>query len=660
MTAFQNETGGAKDTPGQSPAGGWRLGVLVLLVCGAVAAGHWPALSARALSFDDYQYLVENPLVRSPGWESARRFLTEVLNPSTVGGYYQPLAMISLMLDCGLGGGPDQLEPFHRTSLLLHVANTALVIVLLHRMFGDALSAGLVGLLFGLHPLTVEPIPWVGERKTLLAAFFSLGSLLAYVRYARRPRAATYLVVGGLYVAALLSKPTSTALPLMMLLMDAWPLRRFARRAIAEKVPLLAVAAGSAVVTYLSQAATFVETPGEHGIGRIVLTVCHNAVFYLYQLAWPVELSSHYAFPEPLDLSDGMVRAGVIGTPILISLLLGLRRWTPAPLVSWLMFFVMLFPTMGVVGFTIVIASDKYAYLPAIGLLMLLAAGLTRLRANRGAAVRAALLCAALGIAGAEAVGTRRYLACWQTTEALYGNMLAHCTQPGRRGGGGASFLRFGLGHYYQANGRTQEAMREYRRALELNPEARDPRNNLGLLLADCGAHEEAIGHYRVLLERYPLAADVHNNLGLSLAATGRLEEAVGAYREALRQKPEYVPALNNLGMARGMQNRVAEALDYFQRALVIRPGFVEARNNLAAGLWRLGRLDEARAQYEELARQQPGAAEPHVHLGRVLALQGRWPEAEAEYLAALARSPDNEEARAGLDAARSAKRTLP
>jgi protein O-mannosyl-transferase len=150
------------------------LAILLVIVCAAVFAVHWSALSAQATSFDDEQYLFKNPLVQNPSWKSAWRFLSEVLSPSTVGGYYQPLTMISLMLDFGFGGRADNLMPFHLTSLCLHTVNTALVIVFLYVLFGDLWPAIIVGLLFGVHPLTVEPIPWISERKTLLASFFAL------------------------------------------------------------------------------------------------------------------------------------------------------------------------------------------------------------------------------------------------------------------------------------------------------------------------------------------------------------------------------------------------------------------------------------------------------------------------------------------------------
>ncbi len=202
------------------------LSFLIIATAAIAAAVHWPALSAKAASFDDDQYLTENGLVKNPSLNSARRFLFEVLEPSTVEGYYQPLAMISLMLDYAAGGRETNLRPFHTTSLAFHTANTALVIVLLYMLFGNIWAAAGAGLLFGVHPMTVEPIPWVGERKTLLAAFFALWSLILYVRYSRNGGWKSYAGCFLMYLLALMSKPTSVPLPVVMFLMDYWPLER--------------------------------------------------------------------------------------------------------------------------------------------------------------------------------------------------------------------------------------------------------------------------------------------------------------------------------------------------------------------------------------------------------------------------------------------------
>ena len=287
-----------------------------------VLAAHWPSLSSTAFSLDDDQYLFENQLVQNPGWESARRFLCEVLYPSTVRGYYQPLAMLSLMADYALGGRYNNLLPFHRTSLALHMAITALVIVVLYLLFGRVWIAAGVGLLFGLHPMTVEPIAWVSDRKTLLAAFFALWCLILYVRFTHKNDWRFYVGCILMYVLALMSKPTSLPLPVLMLLMDYWPLRRFKRQAVLEKLPFFVVGAISVGITYISQSrAGPAVLAGGYGLQRMPLMFCHNIIFYLSKIVCPTNLSSYYAFPQPLSLSDTMVLIGVIGTCILIPLL---------------------------------------------------------------------------------------------------------------------------------------------------------------------------------------------------------------------------------------------------------------------------------------------------------------------------------------------------
>ena len=264
-----------------------------------MAATHWPGLSAKALSFDDQQYLTRNVLVQNPGWASAKRFLTEVLEPSTVQGYYQPLAMISLMLDYAAGGRENNLRPFHITSLALHTANTALIIVLLYLLFDNIWAAAAVGLLFGVHPMTVEPIPWVGERKTLLAAFFALWSLI-FLRSlcADRPseilRRLFFDVFAGVNV-----QTYSVPLPLVMLLMDYWPLKRLDIKTLLEKLPLFVLGIISAVITYISQHRTAATTlPTQFGPQYIPLVLCHNIIFYLYKIILPVNLVIALCLPK--------------------------------------------------------------------------------------------------------------------------------------------------------------------------------------------------------------------------------------------------------------------------------------------------------------------------------------------------------------------------
>jgi len=333
--------GSAKKRPPRVASQKEVLVCSLLIVCTLVLVAHLPVLKARALSFDDSQYLNDNVLVRNPGWASTYRFLTEVLEPSSVRGYYQPLTMISLMLDYAFGGRPDNLWPFHLTNLALHAANTALVIVLLYLLFDHPWMAAGIGLLFGLHPMSVEPIAWVCERKTLLAAFFALWSLILFVLFAYKGGWKLSFGCFIMYLLALMSKPTSLPLPLVMLIMDYWPLNRLKRQAILEKLPLFALGGIFVIITYVSQARTAsVSLPSEYGTERIPLIICHNIIFYLRKIIWPADLSCFYGYPEPLALSHPMVLTGVTGTCALIPVLLISLRWTKSIVIGWLIFFV--------------------------------------------------------------------------------------------------------------------------------------------------------------------------------------------------------------------------------------------------------------------------------------------------------------------------------
>ncbi len=522
-----------------------RIGLLaglIVVVCAAVVVTHWPALSARAMMFDDEQYLTMNPLVQNPSWSSAQQFLTEVLEPSTVEGYYQPLTMISLMVDYALGGRDDNLMPFHRTSLALHAANTALVIVLLYLLFGQAWVAAGVGLLFGLHPMTVEPIPWVGERKTLLAAFFALWCLILYLRFVRKNNHRIYIVCLVMYLLALMSKPTSIMLPVLMLVLDYWPLGRWNKQAIEEKLPFFVLGGIFAVITFVSQSRTAIAVvPGIQSVNAIVLTLCHNIIFYPYKIVWPANLSSYYPYPEPLGLLKPMVLAGVVGTCILAHLLVTSLRRTRGVVAGWLFFFAAILPTMGVVRFSIVIAADKFAYLPSIGLLMIVALLLgwfCRGGGKTAAMRRTTAVIAVVILAGAEAVATRRHLAHWRDTVGLYKYMLTLAPD--------APPLHAGLGLALGKEGRVDEAISHYHRALQLKPDYVLAHNNLGNMLLAEGKLDDAIRHYRQVLQSRPDHPEAHNNLGSVLVKQGKIEEAISHYKEALESEPGYITALNS------------------------------------------------------------------------------------------------------------------
>ena len=504
------------------------LGGLVV-VCIIVAATYWPVLSAQAKFFDDNKYLTENELVRNPSWSSAWRFLTEVLNPSTVRGYYQPLAMLSLMADYAMGGRDDDLTVFHATSLILHLANTVLIVVFLYQLFANPWAAALAGLLFGVHPLTVEPVSWLSERKTLLAAFFALWCLIIYVRFVRTNDKKTYLLCMVSFVLALMSKPTSTPVPLLMLLLNYWPLGRLGKKTIVWTIPFFVVSGVAAIITCVSQGSTAVITmPMEYSPGQLLLMICHNIVFYLYKFIWPARLSAYYPLPDTFTLEHPMFLAGIIGTCILIPVLIFSLRWTKSLLVGWLFFFLAVFPTLGVVGFHRVIAADRHIYLPMVGLLLPLLVLLSRFfptSMNIFSRRHVLVLATVLIIVAAEIFATRGYLVYWRDSVGLYSYTLTESPEVGE--------LHNNLGSTLALQKKLNQAIPHFVKAVQLEPSNEKAHYNLGLALAQTAEFERAITHFRKSLELNPNSPYTMINLAYVLATIEKLELRDGT--EALR-----------------------------------------------------------------------------------------------------------------------------
>lgn len=582
--------------------------VLIIAVCALVIAAQWPALSAKAVSFDDQQYVLDNPLVRNPSCQSAERFLTEIFIPSTVVGYYQPLSMISLMLDYTAGAGQNNLYIFHRTSLIIHAANVALIIILLYMLFDSITVAALVGLLFGLHPVTVESIPWISERKTLLAAFFAFASLIFYVRFVRTNSKKSFAACFLMYLFALMSKPTSLPLPFMMLLMDYWPLKRFSRQTVLEKIPLFILTAVFAVITLVSQNLTAgTSLPGqyEHYLGNVPLIIAHNIIFYLAKIFWPVNLSSHYAYPQPFDFANPLLLAYALGAIILILALIISLQWTKALLTGWLIFFVALLPTMQILRFSDVIASDKFAYLPAIGLLIILAAFLVVLQKKRSIPI--AIIISILLIAAAETFATRHYLAYWKDSITLYKRMISFAPD--------SAPLYGNLGNAYGRFGQYDEALDALKTAAKLEPNEPAAHYNLGVNYLKLGQYQQAVDEFKKTVELKPDYADAWNNLGYAYGVFRRYDEQIYACKKAIELKPDNFDAYLNLGAAYGNLGRYLEAADAYAKAVEINPDDSRARFGLAAALDKNGDKDAAFQQYEILKSIDPNSAEKLLEL---------------------------------------------
>ncbi|HSW44430.1 MAG TPA: tetratricopeptide repeat protein [Phycisphaerae bacterium] len=649
--------------------------VLGLLVVGAVAFAHWPALSAGAISLDDWHYLFENPVLQQPSWASAGVVLGEVLKSSTVQGYYEPLTLLSLMLDVAAGGRPDNLRPFHVTSLVLHLFNTLLIVVLLYMLFGRPWVAAGVGLLFGVHPLTVEPVVWVWERKTLLAAFFALWCLIFYVRHVRRPGLPIYAGALVLFVLALLAKPTVTPLPVLLLLLDFWPLGRLGRRAVLEKVPFLVIAGISAIITVVSTAQNAsVALMGEHSLAQLPLKVSYLLVFYFCKIVWPVNLSSIYVLPQPMTLSQPMVLGAAAVTCVLILLVVLLRR-TRAPVMAGLFFITAMSPTLGVVQYSWVAASDKYVYIPAIGLLTALAWLLNRL-AGDPAEARPAWRPAAVGIgivAGASllTIGTRQYLREWQTTERHEFYMLRLAPDsPYTHSGCGIALQASGrhdlsISYYtraielkpdfakvYYNRGTAYSELRDYARAIEdytrairIDPDLSAAYNNRGIVHHELGDYTRAIEDYTRAIELDPHLEEAYSNRGKAWRVLGNYDHAIADYGKSIELKPDDADTYNIRGIAYRDTGDYDRAIADFNKAIELKPDFAEAYYNRGTIYHGLQDYDRAIADFSRTISLKPDFAEAYINRGVAYGDTRDYNRAILDYNRAIELKPEDPDA---------------
>jgi protein O-mannosyl-transferase len=648
---------------------------LTCAVCLASAIALAPCLKAGAFCYDDNLYLQDNHLVQHPGLRAAWQFISEVRAPSTVTGYYQPLTMISLMMDVAAGGSATNLYPFHRTSLLLHILSAAIIAVLLYELFGP-FPACAAALLFAIHPLVIEPLAWIGDRKTLLAAFFSLCSLLSYVYFTRKAGRWRYGLTLLFYMLALLSKPTSTPLPIAMLLLDFWPLKRLSRKGILEKIPMLAVAVISGIVTVISQAqGGNLVTPEGYGSGRIPLVFAYNIVFYIHKMLWPADLSPHYAFPLGMDYSNPLMLAYLLGSITLILLLIVSLRWTRGLMTGWLVFMVMLLPTMQVLQFTNVIASDKYAYLPAIGVLIVIAWALSRIWDRSGRLARTCVMLCILVLAGAEAYGARRQLDCWTDSVTLYTRM-AQVTPK-------AVTVRNNLAIALARKGDLDEAMKQIDIALSLAPEEASCLYTKGSIFADMGQPEEALNYYYRSIKENGSLAGTWYNAGVTLTKLGRPQEAIPYCRRSVELKPNWPKAHLQLGIALARAGQSAEAIPSFEEVIALEPENWRARteladilvtqtkwsaavlhyreslkyhvdydtlNNLASSLVEAGKLDEAGTYYGKAIALRPENVTAYCNLAVIFAKTGKVEQARDLLTKSLQIDPDNARAKGYLE----------
>jgi len=386
-------------------------------------------------------------------------------------------------------------------------------------------------------------------------------------------------------------------------LMDYWPLKRFNLKAVREKLPLFVLLLVFLFITLVSQLRTGGGTfPGQgtHRLLNAPLIICYDIVFYLFKIVWPANLSSHYPYPQPFGLSNPKVLAGVLGTAVLVVLLIFSRRRTPAAIIGSLIFFVTILPTMQIFKFSEVIASDKFLYLPAIGLLMILTSFVLWLTVGRRwRAIAVAII--VLLLAGAEFVATRRYLPYWADTFTLYEHMLTIAPN--------SAPLHGILASAYGRLGQHEKAIEILKHAQTLDPNNPDVYFNFGVAYLRLGKARQAVEVLQKAIALRPYYADAYTNLAVAYGFLGKFEEEIEACRQAIGYKPESVEAWATLGSAYGNLGRIPEAVQAYEYAVRINPKDAQARFGLVYAYLQSGDKESALKEYQVLKQLNPQLA---------------------------------------------------
>jgi len=600
-------------------------GWIALFIAIVTLVVFFPALRNEFVGWDDYELLVQNPHYRGLGWSELGWMFTTFHT-----GHYQPLSWITFAVDYLIWG----MVPlgYHLTNLVLHAANAALFYFLSLRLLSVALSipypsadlrlklaAGFAALFFAIHPLRVESVAWATERRDVLSGLFFLATVLCYlqaVTVSTTSHPWRWLGAAlGCYGLSLLSKASGATLPLVLLVIDVYPLRRLgpgkwfgplAWRVWSEKVPFLLLAAVAAVVAPLAQQdAGAVASLRVHGLASRLAQSLYGLAFYLWKTILPLDLSPLYEVPPHLNpFAWPFLVSGAVVAAISIGVFVFRHRW-PAGVASWLCYAIIVAPVLGIVQSGRQMVADRYSYLSCLAWAIIIGGCLYYYLRQRNAGHRdtgwrhslAASVAAVVILA--FSILTWRQIAVWHDTDTLWKHVLA-VTDKSTFRSGTAHHL---VGRFYSDRGDLNRAIGHLRLSIEIEPTDATTYTDLGAALARQGKLDEAIGNLQHAVALSPTLSLAHFNLGNAFALQGRFVQAEEHLQHALRIKPDYPEAYNNLGKVFAAQGQLDKAIDLFRQAVKIQPDFAEAHHSLAMALAEKGKQEEAAQELQEAMR---------------------------------------------------------
>jgi tetratricopeptide (TPR) repeat protein len=643
----KDEQSGVRQLSSATTTPRWEW-IIYLLLAGVTFVVYLPVKTLDFVNYDDLAYVTANSFVSNGLTWKGVVWAFQNFHSSN----WHPITWISHMVDCQLYG----LRPagHHVTSALFHIANSLLVLRLLKGLTGAFWRSAFVAGLFALHPLRVESVAWVAERKDVLSGFFGLLCLMAYVRYAREkseirnPKFENqkghvfYVMALALFALGLMSKPMLVTWPLVMLLLDFWPLNRMSKsdgretfgyfgKLFVEKIPFFALSAGSSVITFLAQRQGGAVVPVQ---SFPLLFRMENAVMsyvrYLGKLFYPHNMAVVYPKVAGWPMEEVLL-AGIALVVVSVVVLANRRRGYLVA--GWFWFVVTLVPVIGLIKVGEISMADRYTYLPAIGIFLLFTWGISELASGRPK-FSIPLAFGAAGILVGCGLITSRQIPFWQNAETLFKHALAVT--------GKNPLADINLGVYYTQNGQLNRAREHYESAIAINPSFAEPWNGLGYILAEEKKFDEAIPHYEKAVQLKPELTDTRINFGKALFQVGRINEAIEQFREAVRLNPNDAIGHYNLGYSLFAAGDKGGAIREYHFATDLNPKFVAAWYNLGNVLVHDGKIDEALACYQKVLEIEPGDVVAHEGLGEVLLSLGKSELAANEFSAALQKKPDD------------------
>jgi len=611
----------------------WIGAVLIVLL---TVVAYLPALRGGFI-WDDDDHLTANPAMTAPDG------LRLIWSSLAVSRYY-PLTLTNFWIQRRLWGLNPM--PYHLVNITLHALNGVLLFLVLRRL--RVAAAWLAAALWVVHPVNVESVAWITELKNTQSGVFFFLALLCFLRFEAGGQRRWYALALLWGLAAVLSKPSTVVLPLVVLLWAWWERGRWQRADMVRVAPLFGLALGMSALTVIEQHGNIVKagtTEWKLGMAERLVIGGKAVWFYAAKVFWPVQLAFVYPRWEvgARSFLSWVPLAGLIGMGVVLWIW---RRqsWAGVGLFGFGFFVVALLPVLGffdVYYFRYSFVADHFQYLASVGLIALVASVGARIceRTGRlGRQIGAAAVPTILMVLGAL---TWRQCHVYRDEETLWRDTLTKNPN--------AWIAHNNLGNVLADQGNLAGAVAEYRAVLRIKPDHAKAHYNLGLALADQGKVLEAIGQYEQALRIQPELAEAHYNLGNALLRQGKAAEAIDQYGRALRIRPGLAEAHGSLGSALLQVGKLSEAVAEYREALRINPNYVEARNNLGLVLAGSGLQEEAVAEYRKALRINPSSAEVHNNLGSALVNQGKLTEAAAEYAAALRVNPNYAEAHSNL-----------